>query len=200
MTNYVAKREQNSYINAAYKSNFSADPFADAVERSVEEVLSPLLGGMENVSARIQKNSCSLSKKELSTILYYFDESFHSQMFIELSQNTNQYFQSVPDQESAIRACKKYVDCRYGGSGDILTLCRDDIVPRYQQGFKSTTRFQSVLHTQVGKDKYWNSSLEDSPYDLMYDITAIGKVMFEDIQQPVEVFFYHMPNYKGSPK
>lgn len=198
LTNFVAKREQNSYLNAVYTSKFSSDPFADALEHTIQNSLSPLLWGMENVNSWLQKKSCSLSRKEISSILYYFDEDFRSKMLIQLSQNTNQYFQPPLDREATTRACRKFADCYFPGLKEPMSVCQSNILSWYQQGLQNTTRFDSVLNTQIGKDKYRNSSLDDSPYDIMYDINAIGKVFFEDIQSPVQVLFYHMPNFKGS--
>ncbi|MDR0370183.1 MAG: hypothetical protein LBH96_06980 [Candidatus Peribacteria bacterium] len=153
---------------------------------------------MENINSWLQKKSCSLSRKEISSILYYFDEGFRSKMIIQLSQNTNQYFQPPLDREATTRACRKFVDCYFSGLGEPMSICKSNILSWYQQGLQNTVRFDAMLNTQVGKDKYRNSSLDDSPYDIMYDINAIGKVFFEDIQAPVQVLFYHLPNFKGS--
>jgi len=122
-------------------------------------------------------------------------------MYLQLSQNANQHVDGGPSRESAMVACRRFVDCYYAGyaeMGNTMSQCQKDILNRYKQGTENATHSQSVLNTQVGKDKYWNSSLDDSPYDIMYDITAVGRIMFEDIQEPLQVLFYHMPNFKGS--
>jgi len=49
----------------------------------------------------------------------------------------------------------------------------------------------------MGKDKYWNASLEDSPYDILYDIQMISKLFFEEVQNPYQVTFYQMPDFNG---
>ena len=145
--------------------------------------------------AQLQKNSCSLSQKEISTILYYFDENFRASMEYSISQKSNQS-NEAPSRLEVERACASLNFCYYVAGtfrGDVMTDCREKMLTWYNNGYLKKSNTQRVKLAQLGADKYRNTSLEDSPYDLLYDISAIAKIFFEDVQEPYQLAFYHMP-------
>jgi hypothetical protein len=201
LTTYLAKREQNDYLKKSYDSSFAGDPFRAAVEDAEGQDTEIILGGIQEIITQLQRNSCSLTQREISSILYYFDADFRARMGYKLSQATNQVSSTTLNKSTMEKACMAYNRCYYApGSfgGDIMTDCKDTFLSRYRNGSTKKDRLQSVKTIQLGKDKYRNTSLDDSPYDLMYDMTAVAKILFEDIKEPYQVLFYHLPNFKGT--
>ena len=45
---------------------------------------------------------------------------------------------------------------------------------------------------------YWNSSTEDSPYDIMSDISVVWKLLYEDVEPSVTPVFYNIPIFSKS--
>ncbi|MDR0283238.1 MAG: hypothetical protein LBI53_08395 [Candidatus Peribacteria bacterium] len=74
-----------------------------------------------------------------------------------------------------------------------MNTCKEDIVHRYREGLISQKQLRSIKNAQMGRDKYWNVSLEDSPYDILYDVWMVSKLIFEEVQDPRSVTFFQMP-------
>lgn len=127
---YVANREQTDYLNTAYTPKFQMDPFGAIVEDLQSQAMEPVLGGMQEIVAQVQKRGCGISQKNLTAILYYFDEGFRSEMLGQLGRNSNLVFKQIPEPESAERACVLFNSCYYGGQfqGSVMTDCKEKMV------------------------------------------------------------------------
>ncbi|MDR3169676.1 MAG: hypothetical protein LBU27_08285 [Candidatus Peribacteria bacterium] len=143
---------------------------------------------------------CSLSKKQISAILYYFDENFRKNIGTPVAQKSNQFISTTPTSGAVVNACTSFYRCYYAtdAKNDMMTSCQEKFTFRYKDGMQRKQNTQTIQTVQVGEDKFRNTSLEDSPYDLMYDISAISKILFESIQEPYQLAFYHLPNRKGN--
>jgi hypothetical protein len=202
LTNYLATKEQNAYLKQAYSADFSKNPFETAMESVSLLRNEPVVAGIQYIKAQLQKQSCSLSQRNIVTIVSYFRPDFSALFSSQLIQNTNKTPSLVIDKATAFKACQKFNECfppnTYKADGDIWNMCEKFFTNWYAEGLKEKTRSQAIDTVQMGEDKYWNSSLEDSPYDVMYDISAVSKVLFESVQAPVEMAFYHYPNFSAS--
>lgn len=49
-----------------------------------------------------------------------------------------------------------------------------------------------------GSDLFWNGTLDDSDFDLLYDINQIGKLLFDDVIESPEILFYRLPKSPSS--
>jgi hypothetical protein len=159
-----------------------------------------LLGGIQRIVLQLQKKSCTtFPQKDIALILAYTHSSFKSTTTDQVFSGAELGFTTV-DTETAREACHRFNQCYYvpdSFKGDEMTDCETKFVSRYTAGYDDTKRTQGVQMAQAGSDKYWNTSLKDSPYDIMYDISAVSKVLFESIQEPVEVLFYHLPEFSN---
>ncbi len=54
----------------------------------------------------------------------------------------------------------------------------------------------SLSTTAVGNDIYYNGTLDDSPFDLLVDIKAIGDILFAQNEKTDSMLFYTFPNGK----
>ncbi|GHV25682.1 hypothetical protein FACS1894176_04800 [Bacteroidia bacterium] len=199
----IATREQNSYLERSYEANFPADPFGAVVEEIQNQKNELIIGGISEIATQLQMKGCSLTQKKISNILYYFEDNFRANMGAQVAKKSNQYIDARPTGGEAEKACVEFNQCYYGNGnfkGDVMTDCKDKFQTWYREGSIRKERFQTVKIAQVGQDKYWNNSLEDSPFDLLYDMSAISKILFESVQEPYQLAFYHLPNRKGSGK
>ncbi|MDR0650009.1 MAG: hypothetical protein LBG59_00965 [Candidatus Peribacteria bacterium] len=195
----LATREQKSYLNQVYASNFSMDPFKVAMNNAQGQGNELLLGGIQSIVLQLQKKSCSLAQTDIALILAYAHKPFKSTTTYQIFSGTVLESTTI-ETEEARKACDRFNQCYYAPDafkGDMMTDCQTKFVSRYTGGYSQTERIQGVQMAQAGSDKYWNSSLKDSPYDLMYDMSAVSKVLFENIQEPVEVVFYHLPEFSN---
>jgi hypothetical protein len=198
----LATREQKSYLNQVYSSKFANDPFGVALKNVQDQGNEILLGGFQRVQLQLQQKSCSLAQKDIALILAYAHPPFKSTTTYQIFSDVA--FQSTTiDVNTARQACQRFNQCYYvPGSfkGEMMVDCVTKFVSRYTAGYAESERMQSVQMAQAGSDKYRNTSLDDSPYDIMYDISAVSKVLFEGIQEPVEVLFYHLPEFSNQKK
>jgi hypothetical protein len=199
----IATREQKSYLERSYEASFPADPFGAIVEEIQNQKNELIIGGISEIATQLQMKGCSLTQKKISNILYYFEDSFRANMGTQIAKKSNQFMDARPADGAAEKACVEFNQCYYGNGnfkGDVMTDCKEKFQAWYREGSARKERFQTVKTAQVGQDKYWNSSLEDSPFDLMYDMSAISKILFESVQEPYQLAFYHLPNRKGNEK
>jgi hypothetical protein len=196
---YIETREQNAYLNKSYNPKFEMDPFGAVMDDMQQQTTEVVLGGMQEIVAQAQSQGCGITQKNLTAMLHYFSDDFRSKMENQLGTRSDQSFGQQLDSDAAKEACLKFNRCYYpkGFPGDVMTDCREKILSWYREGYDNQNLSQSVKLVQLGKDKYWNTSLEDSPYDLFYDLTAISKIMFEDIYEPVPLYFFQVPAFLG---
>jgi hypothetical protein len=63
----------------------------------------------------------------------------------------------------------------------------------YYETYITNYRQQTLNQENFGSDFFWNGSLDDSDFDVLYDINQVGKILFEDIQESPEILFYRLP-------
>ncbi|MDR2415133.1 MAG: hypothetical protein LBD75_00520 [Candidatus Peribacteria bacterium] len=196
----LATSKQKSYLNQVYSSTFAPDPFSVAMKNAQGQDNELLLGGIQRVVFQLQKKSCSsFAQKDIALILAYAHPPFKSMTTYQVFSEA-QLVSTTIESNQVQQACQRFNQCYYvpdSFKGDVMTDCLTKFVSRYTAGYTETQRMQEVQMAQAGSDKYWNTSLEDSPYDIMYDISAVSKVLFESIQEPVEVVFYHLPEFSS---
>ena len=83
-------------------------------------------------------------------------------------------------------------------SQDPETNCKNFFQKYYREGRNNKENGQKVEESQLWNDKYWNATLEDSPYDIMSDLWIIAKLLFEESQDPVQPVFYHLPMFRAN--
>ncbi|MDR0283239.1 MAG: hypothetical protein LBI53_08400 [Candidatus Peribacteria bacterium] len=115
LATYKQTKDQNSQFKKSYNSSFNADPYSVALGRVKAKGNTLLLGGVSEVSAKLQEKNCPLSQKDISTILYYFDPDFRSAMVADLSLSTNQYLDKVPSLAAVKKSCGSFIQGCYPG-------------------------------------------------------------------------------------
>ena len=50
--------------------------------------------------------------------------------------------------------------------------------------------------SNYGSDFFRNGTLDDSDFDLLYDINQVGKILFDAFKDTPEILFYTLPTLK----
>jgi hypothetical protein len=187
-------------MDKAYAPRFELDPFGAVVQDLQGQSTEKMLGGMQEVVARSQYQGCGLTQRNLTAMLHLFDMDFRAETERQLGFGSIQYLERNPNLVAAEEACLIFNKCYYPDGdfkGDYMTDCKEKMLWWYRDGYRRKALAQGVRLVQLGEDAYWNAALEDSPYDLLYDLSAISKIMFEDVQEPPQLFFFQLPSFLG---
>ena len=209
LNSYLANRESKTYLSNAYSSNFSLNPYESALKQSQllhEEKLALALNGMEQYFNNLH---CDISRAEFSEILnlyskeYQKDLEFFSRQTKKTVSNSSKAYNSNKDKKNKMPGsknagtdtCIKYNTCL--GKSRLDKGCIDAIVSLYTEEKTKAENNQNVSNANMGKEKFFNNSIEDSPYDIQYDISVIEKILYESVEIPDALVFYPLPGNNG---
>lgn len=83
-------------------------------------------------------------------------------------------------------------------SANLKTNCVEFFERKYYEWQYNEFNKQKVKVSQIWADKYWNNTVDDSPYDIIEDFGEVAKLLFLEAQDPITPVFYHMPNFSNS--
>ena len=98
---------------------------------------------------------------------------------------------------------RKWSNIMAASPADMMTNCKEFFQWNYKLGQENQEILQDVEFSQVWAEKYWNNSIEDSPYDIMVDLVALSKLLYQDVQNPTTPVLYKtsvsykMPNFSS---
>lgn len=203
----------DKYLESPYVSVYSKDPFWDQL-KSTEDMKTQLkLAGVDMVEQALLNKNCPMAKKKIRWILYYYVPEFRMDIArtlkMEVGDTDSKKF--ILDRDTVLEYCIEYFKCeklpfwKYQdvtarSSDDVETNCKDFFQKYYKEGQENEEKSQTVKKSQLWNDKYRNSSVDDSPYDIMSDLWVIWKLLFEDAQTPLQPVFYHLPIFRNSEK
>lgn len=109
---------------------------------------------------------------------------------------------------TTLRDCRPLLDCRdKKKSADELkkeaaedktttdfAACKSFVTTKYAQKYNMLSKSTSLADSTLGTDIYANGTLDDSPYDILYDIQKIGDVLFTNNEKTSQTLFYTFPN------
>lgn len=202
LMNYLDTMKQDDYLKRLYQNSFSMNPFNDIVQETRNMATERNLWGIESISKTLWTKWCYITNDSISAILYTFSEQFSKDMTLQVAQNSKNVVNSVPDRKRAENACFAFIKCYYPNTenSNIMNKCRDEILKMYNLWYSQTDRFQQVETVQVGEDRFWNwnskDKMQDSPFDLLYDMSSLARLLFEDVEESFVIAFYHMPNFR----
>lgn len=154
-----------------------------------------LLQGLNTAKILLSQKyeDCSLSYEELSSILFFLDKTFAENLRNHLD------FSLLPTRAQYQKSCKKLTSCFEGStSSNLNRKCEDIVYQNYLLGLEQEERKLLVQESNLGNDRYQNGSLEDSSYDLLYDLWEIARLLFEDPKvfwkELSSLLFYRLPS------
>jgi hypothetical protein len=72
-------------------------------------------------------------------------------------------------------------------------MLNNEINTLYRDGYINSYTISNLNKENFGSEILWNGTLDDSDFDLLYDINQIGKILFEDFTESPQILFYRMP-------
>lgn len=210
------------YMSNVYSSKFSKDPFGDAVSNIEGKSNQLNIAWAKYVENLLKKNGCYLSQKKIWSILYYFVPEFRTELTRSLKQEQWDYDSKKYqlDKEKLMKYCEEYYECENfdwysvwnlkdhgleriitaATSADVETNCKEFFQENYKKGQNNMKNIQKVEVIQAWSDKYWNSSVDDSPYDIMSDFGVLAKLLYRDAEEAITPVFYNIPMFSNSKK
>ena len=143
---------------------------------------------------------CDLSTADISAILFEANPTFKAKIEKELPN----YDKSQRDTKDERTVTKKFVS-----ACDKLSLCMVDqknlknrftaqecwdiINEFYQKSETSRRQGEDIQMANLGANKYINGDLADSDYDLMYDMSQVGTILYKSYKPQPQIIFYNPP-------
>ena len=147
---------------------------------------------------------CDLSTADISAILFEANPSFKAKIEKELPN----YDKSQRDTKDGRTVTKKFVS-----ACDKLSLCMIDqnnlknrftaqecwdiINEFYQKSEASRRQGEDIQMANLGANKYINGDIADSDYDLMYDMSQVGTILYKSYKPQPQIIFYNPPIFSN---
>ena len=147
---------------------------------------------------------CDLSTADISAILFEANPSFKAKIEKELPN----YDKSQRDRKDGRTVTKKFVS-----ACEKLSLCMIDqknlknrftaqecwdiINEFYQKSETSRRQGEDIQMANLAANKYINGDLADSDYDLMYDMSQVGTILYKSYKPQPQIIFYNPPIFSN---
>ena len=219
----------DSYLDTQYAPVYPKDPFNDAIEDIEDRSMQLKVAWAEYVEKVLKWNNCSLSQKKLWSMLYYFVPEFRTELARALKSELGDYDSKkfVFDYEKIQEYCREYYICNKsawysareifkewvkgndirgvwnmssGTPVEVMTNCEEFFKRNYRKWQSDEENRQNVQVSQLWVDKFWNSTMNDSPYDIMIDFWSIWRLLFTEAEQPISPVVYDLPMFSNSKK
>lgn len=143
--------------------------------------------------------NCALSYNDASALLI---ENKGFERYLSWIKDFNKDFTYKIDSSQFNAACIRYLSCQSGTpkEGNILSvweyqLCVNDISEKFTRYMKVFLD-QNMLSTyNYGDEIFENGTLEDSNFDVLYDIEQINKILFANAKKVPSYYLWWAPNY-----
>lgn len=178
--------------------------FSDNLKKIQEQedaiIASALEQTKEYFNTTYQK--CDLSTADVFAILFEANPTFKAKIEKELPN----YDKTQRDRKDGRTVTKKFVS-----ACDKLSLCMIDqkklknrftaqecwdiINEFYQKSETSRRQSEDIQMANFGANKYINGDIADSDYDLMYDMSQVGTILYKSYKPQPQIIFYNLPNF-----
>ena len=80
----------------------------------------------------------------------------------------------------------------------IKSNCQEFFQRTYVEWQANEERVQNLQTSQLWADKYWNATTDDSPYDIMSDLSREAELSFNEVEPAVTIVLYDLPAFSNS--
>jgi len=202
---------KDDYFNNSYSSSYSKDPYRDSLKNLWSMTNQLKVSWVQYVEDALWKYNCSLSQDKIWAILYYYVPEFRNELSRSLKlESWNMDGKDFVYDKSVIeKYCYEYSLC-FENKGkdskqiteslakDSMTSCREFFQKYYDEWKESEQRVQNMQKSQMWVDKFWNSTEDDSAYDIMLDLWTVWKLLYEEVVLPITPVFYNLPLFSNS--
>jgi len=189
---YFAAKEMVSFDDFAGKA-WVSNLYDQAMEIVKNKDFSPMYDAMDATLKEINAFDCGFTSNDVSNIVLSTNADAYS-LLKHIANQAKAGALFIPSQDFA-KSCEKLRVCmNMSLNRDFLNkACPDKINEMFVKSWDSLWSFAKLSDENIGSNYFQNGTLDDSDYDLMLDIQALGEIMFDGFKPPVEVLFYKMP-------
>ena len=188
----------------AWANKFTTDIFWDNASKYKVKNQSKALFWLESVKGVLKSRypNCNIKEKYLLGILFYTSWTW---IYIR-----DEIIKSVPSWQwptikDRDKWCEQLTVCMLWANKNLTnTTCDEEVRNAYFDWTEVKRRNLELEESNLWTEKYYNGTLDDSSYDIFYDMWQLAKIFYEDVK-PVtstSVIFYKMPQFgnwsKGS--
>lgn len=147
---------------------------------------------------------CDLSTADISAILFEANPTFKAKIEKELpnydkSQRDTKDGRTVT--KKFVSACEKLslcmIDQKNLKNRFTAQECWDIISEFYQKSETSRRQSEEIQTANLAANKYINGDLADSDYDLMYDMSQVGTILYKSYKPQPQIIFYNPPIFSN---
>ncbi len=190
----------DEYLNRSYNSEFSKDPFWEAMSDISDMSNKMKKSGEDYVKQVLYSYGCSMSNKEIRWILYSIDE-YRADIARSLKIEQWKYGSKKYEVDDKVvkKYCEKFNKCGIKlWAANMETKCDEFFKKNYKAWEYNELLKQNVQTSWLWTDKYRNNTTDDSPYDVIEDLGVLSKLLYEDAQDPIKPVFYDIPAFSKS--
>ncbi len=194
---YQENEDNKNIINNRIQFNI----FKQNLESNQRTSIKKLLYWVEFAQTRIEEifPSCAQNFSNIATILYFSNNNFQKKIDLELEKKYIENFKT-PQWKDYLKICNQISNCIQGSPSELLSFdCNYTVNNFYLQGISYFENQENINDSNKWMDKYLNNSIEDSPFDILYDIIHIKKILFgEEGKEDLELVFYRTPLFSSN--
>jgi hypothetical protein len=161
-----------------------------AIHQAIEKIINDF---------RSNKSTCALSYDD-SAVLLARNPKF--KRYLNWIKDTNPDFQYKIDTSTFGAACVRYLNCSNQNdkkSNNISTseyqICVNDISRKFVSYMDNFLSNDAIGNFNYGDEIFENGTLEDSSFDIMYDIEQINKILLANPKVIPSYYLRGPPNY-----
>ena len=156
----------------------------------------PMFDAMEKTVWELNKKTdCQLDTQDVINVLYFTNNWFKR----DLKNNLMWFIKPV--KLAMANSCNKLNVCVHkpvwwilNNSISLNKSCQNLVEDQFIQFYLNSYYLETIEMWSKWSNLFWNSSLDDSSYDIMNDVYVLSKIMFESVPKPQETLFYKMPS------
>ncbi len=132
-----------------------------------------------------------IKQQDIINILYYSNQQFRI-TFLQLIPKRVSFptVQDVEESYQKFAVCKWYTDTL---SDKQMASLNAELTQHFSDIYLNTYTISSLTYDNFWSDLFWNGTLDDSDFDLLYDINQVGKLLFDEFKESPEILFYRLP-------
>ncbi len=181
-------------------SDKDSDLHMTSVEIARQHALTAVHGSIEQIinSFRFSSPNCALSYDDASVLLV---QNKHFKRYLNWIKDLDSDFKSTIDTSTFTKACIRFLVCKNGWkewnslSADEYDQCTNGIATQFTNTMNDQLRNNTLSNFSYGDEVFDNGSLEDSSFDINYDIEQIHKVLFANPKRIRSFYLRWPPNY-----
>lgn len=189
-----AAKEPNTFSSVFDGKAQVSNLYQKALHIAKQNEIAATQQSLSAIAAYYGRLLCNVTTKDVLHVLYNSNKGFRTffkhTVIDALGDGT-----STPSFDEISASYKRFLSCGKTVylTIDDYTILEKDITKLYYQyltnGFMLSTMDQSTF----GEDLFWNGTLDDSDFDLLVDINALGTTFFSVFNPVPEILFYRLP-------